>query len=688
MAEKSFSQFVSDLSNKQYSEHQQAAIRLGFAIFFTTFFTGEFITGWLGGISIYIVYGAFVFFIISLAILLSVLFYPESKVAGRKLGMLIDLSFITVALSIGDSVGALGYGGYLWVTIANGLRYGVKYLKFAHIASVICFSFVLLVSDYWHENIVLGVGLLVWLFLLPVYVSKLLHILENAVHAANAANQAKSTFLANMSHEIRTPLTAIIGYAEVSLDGNQTLQERSTALKTIVRSGNHLLNIINDILDFSKVEADQLDVEIMPVDLFQLVFDVESIMKPQAEKKDLKFDFKFNFPLPTTVATDSVRLKQILLNLCSNAIKFTEKGSISIAISCDVNKQIMLFTVQDTGIGMTEKQLNKLFKPFQQADNSITRRFGGTGLGLSLSKRLAEMLGGTINVKSEADKGTCFTLSINTGSLINSQFVHSLKQVAPLQECNVNCRDVVPIAGRILLAEDNPTNQQLLSMLLRKMGAEVDIAENGEVAVQLAQKNHYDLIFMDMQMPLLSGVDATRLLRSQNYDQPIVALTANATNEDKMKCVDAGCNDFLTKPTPREKLYDMASRYLPPAEKINKNSDPIFSTLLREDPSFGDLVEKFVLELPEILNKLHQAYQQQDWVALKDGLHNLKGMGGGFGYQILTELAGKSEFQVFSENYEVAKTFLDDISHICECIYDGMKANENNIIKLKVNTTG
>lgn len=687
MAEISFSQFVSDLSNKQYSERQQATIRLGFAIFFTTFFTGEFITGWLGGISIYIVYGAFAFFIISLAILLSVLFYPESKVAGRKLGMLIDLSFITVALSIGDSVGALGYGGYLWVTIANGLRYGVKYLKFAHFSSVICFSFVLLVSDYWHENIVLGVGLLVWLFLLPVYVSKLLYILENALHAANTANQAKSTFLANMSHEIRTPLTAIIGYAEVSLDGNQTLQERSTALKTIVRSGNHLLNIINDILDFSKVEADQLDVEIMSVDLFQLVFDVESIMKPQAEKKDLKFDFKFNFPLPTTVATDSVRLKQILLNLCSNAIKFTEKGSVSIAISCDVNKQIMLFSVQDTGIGMTEKQLNKLFKPFQQADNSITRRFGGTGLGLSLSKRLAEMLGGTINVKSEADEGTCFTLSINTGPLINSQFVHGIKQVVPVQECDVNCRDVVSLAGRILLAEDNPTNQQLLSMLLRKMGAEVDIAENGEVAVQLAQKNHYDLIFMDMQMPLLSGVDATRLLRSQNYDQPIVALTANATNEDKMKCVDAGCNDFLTKPTPREKLYDMTSRYLPPAEKINKSSDPIFSTLLREDPSFGDLVEKFVLELPEILNKLHQAYQQQDWVALKDGLHNLKGMGGGFGYQILTELAGKAEFQVFSENYEVAKTFLDDISHICECIYDGMKANGNNIIKLKVNTT-
>ena len=688
MTAKSFSQFVSEVSDNQCSERQQATIRLWFAVFFTLFFTGEYYTGWLGGVSIYIVYGAFAFFIISFVILLSSIFYPATKVVGRQLGLLIDLSFITVALSIGDSVGALGYGGYLWVTIANGLRYGVKYLKFAHIASVICFSFVLVVSDYWHENMVLGAGLLVWLYLLPVYVSKLLYIMENALRAANAANQSKSTFLANMSHEIRTPLTAIIGYAEVSLEGNQTLQERSTALKTIVRSGNHLLNIINDILDFSKVEADQLDVEVLPVDLFQLVFDVESIMKPLAEKKDLIFDFKFNFPLPTKFATDSVRLKQILLNLCSNAIKFTEKGSISIAIDCDVKKQTMLFSVNDTGIGMTEKQLNKLFKPFQQADSSITRRFGGTGLGLSLSKRLAEMLGGTINVESEPDKGTCFTLNINTGSLINSQFVHSLKQAAPVQEINVNSRQEVPLSGRILLAEDNPANQQLLSMLLHKMGAEVDVAENGEAAIQMAQKNHYDLIFMDMQMPLLSGVDATRILRSQHYEQPIVALTANATNEDKMKCVSAGCNDFMTKPTPREKLYEMTSKFLLPAEKINKRNDPIVSTLLSEDPSFADLVRKFVSELPEIINKLHTAYQHQDWVALKDGLHNLKGMGGGFGYQVLTELAGKAEFQVFSENYEVAKSFLEEISQISEYIYEGIRVGGDNIVKLKANSTG
>ena len=686
MTANSFSQFVSELSNNQNSERQQATVRVWFAIVFSAFFGTVHFAELFGGISIYIVYGTVAFLITSLAILAATVFYPESKVVGRKIGMLIDLSFITVALSIGDSVGALGYGGYLWVTIANGLRYGVTYLKFAHIASVVCFSFVLSVSNYWHENMVLGVGLLLWLFLLPIYVSKLLYILENALHAANNANKEKSTFLADMSHEIRTPLTAIIGYAEVSLDGSQTLQERSTALKTIVRSGNHLLNIINDILDFSKVEADQLDVEMMSVDLFQLIFDVESIMKPQAEKKALNFDFKYDFPLPTKFGTDPVRLKQILLNLCSNAIKFTEEGSISITISCDGSNQIMRFIVKDTGFGMTDKQLNKLFKPFQQADNSITRRFGGTGLGLSLSKRLAEMLGGTIEVQSEPDSGTRFTLSIDTGSLINSQFVHSLKQVAPVKESGDNFRDEVPLSGNILLAEDNHTNQQLLSMLLRKMGADISIAENGEVAVKMAQQNHYDLIYMDMQMPLLSGVDATKMLRSQNYDQPIVALTANATNQDKMICINAGCNDFLTKPIPREKLYDMTSRFVQHSEQPSKPDGPIVSSLLIEDPTFVDLVNKFVSELPDMLSKLHRDYQQKDWVALKDGLHNLKGMGGGFGYQVLTELAGKAEFQVFSENYEAAKAFLDEISLISECIYEGIKSNSDNVIRLKVNS--
>jgi CheY-like chemotaxis protein len=324
-----------------------------------------------------------------------------------------------------------------------------------------------------------------------------------------------------------------------------------------------------------------------------------------------------------------------------------------------------------------------LFKPFQQADPSITRRFGGTGLGLSLSKGLAEKLGGSIDVTSESGRGAQFNLTISAGMSQNTQFVHSLKQITYATDIDAGVENEKSLAGHILLAEDNTTNQELLSLFLRNMGAEVSIAENGEIAVTMATQNHYDLIYMDMQMPVLSGVDAAATLREQGYAQPIVALTANATNQDRLTCIKAGCNDFLTKPISRQKLYGMTSKYLPSAELSSQSKEPIISTLLSEEPTFRDLVEKFVSELPDILNKLHHAYQLKDWKALEDNLHSLKGMGGGFGYQGLTELAGKAEFQLLSENYDAAKTLLDEISNTCELIFQGINLNRENVIGLK-----
>jgi CheY-like chemotaxis protein len=291
-------------------------------------------------------------------------------------------------------------------------------------------------------------------------------------------------------------------------------------------------------------------------------------------------------------------------------------------------------------------------------------------------------------VRSEPGKGSQFILSTSTGSLQNVQFAHSLKQIPSAVEFEAKTADTIPLSGHILLAEDNKTNQQLLSLFLRKMGAEVSVADNGESAVKLAQQNHYDLIYMDMQMPVLSGVDAVKMLRKQGYEQPIVALTANATSEDKMKCITAGCNDFLTKPVPREKLYGMTSKYLPHAELPDENSEPIVSTLLSEEPTFRDLVEKFVTELPAMLENIQQAYEQKDWDVLQDELHALKGMGGGFGYYVLTELAGKAEFQISGENYKAAKVLLDEINQISDRIYEGIKLEGENIIELKTKSAG
>ena len=453
MTDNSFSQLVSGLSQRQDTEHQQAVVRMLFSIVFAAFVGMMHHTGWLGGVNGSAFYVVSLYCLAASALFGSILIWPDVSLRRRHAGIFLDILAITALLITGGENVALVYGGYLWVTIANGLRYGVRYLKVAHASSLIGFATALVFSKYWHEHMVLGIGLWLWLLLLPIYVSKLLYILESAVQKADNANKAKSTFLANMSHEIRTPLTAIIGYAEVSLDSSQTMQERTTALKTIVRSGNHLLNIINDILDFSKVEADQLDVELVSEDPFQIVFDVESLMKPHAEKKGLEFNVLYDFPLPTRFSTDPVRLKQILLNLCSNAIKFTDQGAVSITVGCDCQNQVMQFVVKDTGIGMSPEQLKKLFKPFQQADSSITRRFGGTGLGLSLSKRLAEKLGGTIEVRSMPGKGSQFILSINAGSLQNVLFVHSFKQIPSAADSNAATTDVVPLSGRILLSQ-------------------------------------------------------------------------------------------------------------------------------------------------------------------------------------------------------------------------------------------
>jgi signal transduction histidine kinase/CheY-like chemotaxis protein len=496
--------------------------------------------------------------------------------------------------------------------------------------------------------------------------------LAEAHDKALKASMAKGSFLANMSHEIRTPLTAIIGFSESLLSSDQSLEERISSIKTINHSGKHLLHVINEILDISKIEAEKLEIDLMQVSTFQLLNEIEPLMAMQASEKGLAFDVDYDFPVPETFTTDPTRLKQILINLVSNAIKFTDRGSIRVNVGCDREKHQMCFVVIDTGIGMTTEQCRNVFKAFSQADVSTTRKYGGTGLGLTLSQQLSEMLGGSLSVQSEPGVGSRFTVLVDTGSLDGVEDLHEIGESCAERDVAQRPISTNSVTGRVLIAEDNQVNQRLLDLYITKMGATTTMAENGQQAVEHASSTEFDLILMDMQMPVMSGVEAAEELRRRGYQGKIIALTANTTPEDRELCLRSGCDDFLPKPIDRNRFVDTVSKYLKPAVAADGEL-PIKSDLLDSQPDLAHLIDDFVDFLPAKMDALRAAAQATDWEKLRDEVHQLKGVGGGYGYPGLTELAGKLEFQIISRNSVEVDSLILAMDRYCRRIYAGVR---------------
>ncbi len=529
---------------------------------------------------------------------------------------------------------------------------------------------------------------------------------------ANEASRAKSDFLANMSHEIRTPMTAVIGYADLLLDPGITASERIEHVQTIRRNSEHLLSLINEILDLSKIEAGKMVVERVPCSPCQVIADVCSLMRVRAKDKSLDFEVEFLTPVPETILSDPTRLRQVLLNLVGNAVKFTHRGSVRILARCEDPEgpwPRLVFEVADTGVGLTRDQQLRLFKPFEQADNSTTRKYGGTGLGLVICRRLALMLGGDIEVESLAGRGSSFILSVETGRLDGVKMFDGLSEAAIPEGGSQAVREEQssePLRCAILLAEDGIDNQLLISTMLRRAGASVVIAENGRVAVERAlaaavSGAPFDVVLMDMQMPELDGYGAAAKLRARGYEGPIVALTAHAMAGDRERCTAAGCDDYLTKPIPKFRLVETMRRWAtkrqsngpvvlrpstepapvsqpisilpapspapaPPSMPPANLQDEFIDSEFADDPDMVDIVNLFVAGLPERASSLRAAMADGRHDDLKRLAHQLKGAAGGYGFAPITIAAGELELCLLRhDTAERVRASADRLIRVC-----------------------